>query len=133
VVLRDVDSRCQLRRHLAQLCADDVVLFHNTHTHIHTHAHIHACINQHPALHLKHLLQLNFACTAPAVFIDYPSRCSAEKSIAVHYTRLPRYEGPIKTTKCATKQKKIVISHLHHPVVSGIVHLGNTLHELPEP
>lgn len=31
------------------------------------------------------------------------------------------------------EKKKFVISHLHHPVVSGIVHLGNTLDELPEP
>ena len=59
VVLSDVDSRCQLRRHLAQLCADDVVLFHNTHTHTHTHTRI----NQ-PALHLKHPLLLNLASTA---------------------------------------------------------------------
>ena len=44
VVLSDVDSRCQLRRHLTQLCADDVVLFHNTHTR--THAHTHKRINQ---------------------------------------------------------------------------------------
>jgi hypothetical protein len=87
VVLSDVDSRCQLRRHLAQLCADDVVLFHNTHTHTHTHTRI----NQ-PALHLKHPLLLNLACTASSGLHKLPitMQCSP------HRQQCPTPDSPDK-------------------------------------
>ncbi len=105
VVLSDVDSRCQLRRHLTQLCADDVVLFHNTHTR--THAHTHKRINQ-PALHLKPLLVLNFASTASSGLHKLPMTMQCrqiDSSAPTPYNRLPeiRRAHQNHTIRCEKK------------------------------
>ena len=91
-------------------------------------------INQ-PALHLKPLLLLNFACTASSDPNKLPitMQCRKIDSSVLHPTpKYPDTKGPSKPHDTLRK-KKLVISHLHHPVVSRIVHLGNTLDELPEP